>query len=367
MSLLLLHDSVRVVKRENGELMQDADRYSRQVRFEPLGERGQKRLLESRVAVVGVGALGGASAIALLRAGVRRLRLIDRDLAEVSNLPRQLLLTEADVDAGLPKAVAAAEHLALIDRQAELDPRVQDLTADSCDELLRDVDLVIDGSDNFEARFLINEWCCRQQVPWIYGGAIGAEGRVLTILPGTTACLRCVVPEPPTPGELPTCQTAGIMGPVAMVVGAVQAAEAIKLLAADPGDRAARCDGRMLVFELWEGRWRRVDLSPLAAEGCPTCRDGETPWLSRHSGGATTVLCGRDAVQIGASGNGRIDLDQVARTLEGCEHLTTTPWMVRAEVEPGVSLTLFRDGRTIVFGTNEPARARSVVAKYLGH
>jgi len=346
--------------------MHDSDRYSRQIRFEPLGELGQQRLLDARVAVVGVGALGGASATALLRAGVRHLRLIDRDLAERSNLPRQLLLDEGDVEAGLPKAVAAAEHLSRIDRQANLDPRVQDLTAESCEELLGDVDLIVDGSDNFEARFLINEWCCTRGVPWVYGGAIGGEGRVFAILPGTTACLRCLVPEPPAPGDLPTCQTAGILGPVAMVVGAVQAAEAIKLLSAEPGQRSARCDGKMLVFELWEARWRRVDLAPLAAEGCPTCRDGDTPWLNRRGSGAASVLCGREAVQVAAAAGTHVDLESLARSLQGSVPVTTTPWMLRAEVEPGISLTLFRDGRAIVFGTQDPARARSVLAKYLG-
>ncbi len=344
----------------------DAERFSRQVRFEPLGLAGQERVLEARVAIVGVGALGGASATALLRAGVRQLRLIDRDLAEPSNLPRQLLLDEADVAAGLPKAVAAATHLAGIDHRAELDPRVADLTADTCEELLSDVDLIVDGSDNFEARFLINEWCSTRQLPWIYGGAVGAEGRVLSILPGVTACLRCLVPEPPAPGDLPTCQTAGILGPVAMVVGAVQAAEAIKLLSVEPGQQAARIDGRMLVFDVWSNRWRSVDLAALAAEGCPTCRGGETPWLSREAAGAATVLCGSDSVQVAAAAGGRVDLESISRSLQACGPVTTTPWMLRANVEPDISLTLFRDGRAIVSGTRDPARARGILARYLG-
>ncbi len=345
----------------------DAERFSRQVRFEPLGPAGQQRLLEARVAVVGVGALGGASATALVRAGVRQLRLIDRDLAECSNLPRQLLLDEADVATGIPKAVAAAAHLARIDHRAKLDPRVADLTADSCNELLSDVDLIVDGSDNFEARFLINEWCCTHQLPWIYGGAIGAEGRVLAILPGVTACLRCLVPEPPAPGELPTCQTAGILGPAAMVVGAVQAAEAIKLLSVETSQRAAQVDGRMLVFDAWSSRWRSVDLAALAAEGCPTCRNGETPWLNREAAGEATVLCGKESVQVAAAAGGRIvDLEAVSRSLQSCGPVTTTAWMLRAELEPDISLTLFRDGRAIISGTRDPARARRILAKYLG-
>lgn len=351
---------------EQGQVAEDHERYSRQMRFEPLGADGQERLGKASVAVVGVGALGGASALALLRAGVRRLRLIDRDLAELSNLPRQLLLDQADVEAELPKAVAAAAHLARIDHRAELEPRVQDLTAESCDELLSGVDLIVDGSDNFEARFLINEWCCTRQRPWIYGGAIGAEGRVFSIVPGQTACLRCLVPEPPAPGDLPTCQTAGILGPVAMVVGAVQAAEAIKLLSTEPGEWASRVDGRMLVFELWSGRWRSVDMSPLAAEGCPTCRDGATPWLSRQGAGAATVLCGKDAVQVAAAAGSRINLEAVAQSLKEVATVTATPWMLRADVEPEISLTLFGDGRAIVLGTRDPVRARGVVAKYLG-
>lgn len=345
---------------------EDADRFARQVRFGPLGLQGQRRLCEARVAIVGCGALGGASATALLRAGVRHLRLIDRDLAEWSNLPRQLLLDEADVEAAVPKAVAAAEHLRRIDATASLEPLVHDLTAGTCRQLLGACDVVIDGTDNFEARFLINDFCCRERIPWIYGGAIGSEGRVLAILPGETACLRCLVPEPPAPGELPTCQTAGILGPAAMVVGAVQAAEAIKLLAVDIHERAALVAGRMLVFDLWQSQWRTVDLTALAADGCPTCRDGDFPWLEGRRGAATAVLCGREAVQVAAAVDARPDLDLLAESLRACGQVTQTPWMLKVEVEPGITLSVFADGRAIVFGTRDVSRARSVVARYVG-
>jgi Dinucleotide-utilizing enzymes involved in molybdopterin and thiamine biosynthesis family 2 len=228
---------------------------------------------------------------------------------------QQVLVDEADLAAGLPKAVAAAGHLQRINGALRVEPVVRDLTADCCRELLADVDLVVDGTDNFETRFLINDLACDVGIPWIYGGAIGGEGRVLTILPGHTACLRCLIPEPPRAGELPTCETAGILGPAAMVVAAVQAAEAIKLLsAAGSAERLARAEGRLLVVDLWEGRWHSLDLSPLARRGCPTCRDGDRPWLTaaRH---AARPLCGRDAVQIAPRRPMQIDLDAVAARL----------------------------------------------------
>jgi molybdopterin/thiamine biosynthesis adenylyltransferase len=341
----------------------DPDRYSRQTRFAPLGAEGQERLARARIAVVGCGALGGVSAMALARAGVGRLRLIDRDLPERSNLPRQVLCDENDVAAGLPKAVAAAAHLARINSAAAYEPVVADLTADRVEELLADVDLVVDGTDNFEARFLVNEFCCREGLPWIHGGAIGAEGRVLTVVPGRTACLRCLVPDPPAPGSLPTCDTAGIIGPAALVVGAVQAAEAMKVVALGA---AAAADNRLLVCDLWAGQWRTIDLSGLAAEGCPTCRGRDFPWLEGRLGGRPTALCGRDAVQVPAAAAGGIDLEAVAARLATVGAVTANAWLVRADVEAGIRLSVFADGRAIVFGTRDEARARAIVARYVG-
>ena len=339
----------------------DPDRYSRQTRFAPLGPDGQARLAAGRVAVVGCGALGGVVALALVRAGVGVVRLIDRDVPERSNLPRQVLFDEADVTAGLPKAVAAARHLREINSAATVEPVVADLTAATAAHLLGGVDLVVDGTDNFEARFLVNEWCCRHGRPWVHGGAIGAEGRVLTILPGRTACLRCLVPEPPAPGSLPTCDTAGIIGPAALVVGAVEAAEAIKLLVG-AYDKAA---SRMLVCDLWENVWRTIDLAALAATGCPTCRGRDFPWLDGRLGGCPTALCGREAVQVTPATAG-IDLAALATRLAGVGAVTANPWIVRAQVEPGIELAVFADGRAIVSGTRDEARARSVVSKYVG-
>lgn len=338
----------------------DADRYSRQTRFAPLGAVGQERLVAARIAVVGCGALGSVVAMALARAGVGFLRLIDRDLPERSNLPRQVLFDEADVAAGLPKAVAAAKCLARISSTVTVEPVVTDLTAANAMDLLSGVDVIVDGTDNFEARFLVNEVACRHDIPWVHGGALGAEGRVLAIIPGKTACLRCLIPDPPAPGSLPTCETAGIIGPAALVVGAVEAAEAIKLVVG-PHDTA----GRMLVCDLWASAWRTVDLSPLAATGCPTCRSADFPWLDGRLGGRPTPLCGRDAVQVPAV-VGSVDLAALAERLATVGAVVANRWIVRADVEDGIQLSVFADGRAIVSGTRDEARARGIVSRYLG-
>lgn len=339
----------------------DPERFSRQTRFTPLGPEGQAKLARARIAIVGCGALGSASALALVRAGVGHVRLVDRDVPELSNLPRQVLFDEADVAAGLPKAVAAAEHLRRIDSALTIEPVVADVTAATVATVLDKVDLVVDGTDNFETRFLVNEWCCRRGIPWVYGGAIGAEGRVLAIRPGVTACLRCLVPDPPPPGALPTCDTAGIIGPAALVVGAVQAAEAMKLIV----QGGSTGGGRLLVCDLWEGVWRTVDLSALAATGCPTCRAADYPWLEGRLGAAASVLCGRDAVQVPAVG-GAVDLQRLAARLATVGPVVANDWIVKADVEDGVQLSVFADGRAIVWGTREEARARAIVARYVG-
>jgi adenylyltransferase/sulfurtransferase len=194
----------------------------------------------------------------------------------------------------------------------------------------------------------------------VHGGAIGAEGRVLAVVPGASACLRCLVPEPPAPGSLPTCETAGVLGPAVLVVGAVQAMEAIRLLVGGPA-----AGNRLLVCDLWDQAWRTVDLAPLAAAGCPTCRGGDYPWLEGRIGSRPAVLCGRDAVQVAAAG-GRVDLAVVAERLAAVAPVTANPWIVRAQVEPGIELAVFADGRALVSGTREEVRARAIVARYLG-
>jgi len=341
----------------------DPERYSRQVRYAALGAAGQERLASATVAVMGCGALGSAAAMALVRAGVGRVRLIDRDVPEVSNLPRQVLYDEDDVAARLPKAVAAAARLRRCNSVCRVDPVVVDLTPDTVDSALGGVDLVVDGTDNFEARFLVNEFACRERIPWVHGGAIGAEGRVMAVVPGVTACLRCLVPDPPAPGTLPTCDTAGVLGPAALVVGAVQAAEAIKILSG----AADRVGHRLLACDLWEGQWRSIDLSGLAAVGCPTCRGGDYPWLEGREGSRAAVLCGREAVQIAPRPGTVVDLDALATRMAAVGTVAANPWIVRFQTADGLEVSVFRDGRAIVSGTRDEARARGVVARWLGN
>jgi adenylyltransferase/sulfurtransferase len=340
----------------------DSDRYSRQVRFSPVGHDGQAKLAAARVAIVGCGALGSVVAMTLVRAGVGFVRIIDRDVPERSNLPRQVLFDEADVAGGVPKAAAAAVHLHRINSAADIEPVVADLTPANATVLLGGVDVIVDGTDNFEARFIVNDYSCRHGIPWVHGGAIGSEGRVLTVLPGRTACMRCLIPEPPAPGVMPTCDTAGIIGPAALVVGAVEAAEAIKLLVGV----TAGLGNRLLACDLWEGVWRTIDLSALAEHGCATCRGGDFPWLEGRLGTQAAAICGRDAVQVAGTPGVIIDLASLATRLEPFGKVTANPWLVRADVEPGIQLSVFADGRAIVAGTREESKARAIVARYVG-
>ena len=340
----------------------DTERFSRQVRYQPLGREGQGRLAAAHVVVVGCGALGSVSAMALVRAGVGRLTLIDRDVPEWSNLPRQILFTEQDVREGLPKAVVAARRLQEIDSRLQVEGEVADLTASTIGPLCATADLIVDGTDNFETRFLINDFACRESIPWIYGGVIGAEGRVQAVVPGVTACLRCLVPAPPAPGSLPTCDTAGVIGPAVLVVGGVQAAEAIKLLVGTDQPPPSR----LLVCDLWESSWRTIDLSPLAVAGCGSCRGDDHPWLVGSGSTEATVLCGQDAVQFRVGAAQSLDLEDLAARLGAVGPVTLNRWLLRAEVEPGITLSVFTDGRLIVTGTREPARGRSIAARYVG-
>jgi len=303
---------------------QPLDRYARQMRYPPLGEAGQQRLAAARVLICGCGALGSAAADTLARAGVGRLRIVDRDFVDVTNLQRQVLFDEADAAEGLPKAIAAATKLNRINSAIEIEPIVADVTAGNILTLCDGVDLIVDGTDNFETRFLLNEAALQSKIPWIYGGAIGATGQTMTILPGQPPCLRCVIPEPPPAGSMPTCDTAGILASAIHVVAGIQTCEAIKILS---GNRKAVNRG-LIVIDLWENRFRHVGLSRLAEQGCATCRGGDFPWLAGQRGSQTAVLCGRNAVQLAASAGvttNAVSLDALAQKLNGVGRLTRNP------------------------------------------
>ncbi|MEE9218895.1 MAG: ThiF family adenylyltransferase, partial [Acidobacteriota bacterium] len=290
----------------------DLSRYSRQILFEGIGEEGQRRLSAASVAVVGCGALGTFHASTLARAGVGRLRLIDRDFVETSNLQRQILYNEEDARQFLPKAAAAAHHLREVNSQIEIDAVVADLNADNVHRHLAGIDLILDGSDNFEARLLINDYAVSRKVPWIYGACVGSYGLMLTILPGQTPCLRCLFENAPPPGSTPTCDTAGVLASVVAVISGLQTAEALKLLC---GRRQAlSLDLRSV--DVWEGRLQAITMGAGARRpDCPACGRGEFEFLEGTTESNAATLCGRDSVQVLPRAGVSIDLEHLERTL----------------------------------------------------
>jgi len=337
-------------------------RYARQIRFSPLGEEGQRRLISARALLCGCGALGSTIANTLVRAGVGRLRIVDRDFVEVSNLQRQVLFDEADAAAGLPKAVAAAEKLRQINSTVVVEPIVADLDPSNIETFCHGVDIVLDGTDNFETRFLINDACVKLRLPWVYGGCVAAEGQTMTILPGETACLRCLMPECPAPGSTATCEAAGILGPIVGVIASLEAIEALKILS---GNRNA-VSRHLTVIDLWQNMIRQIDVHALRNEvDCLTCKRGDYPWLSGRLGNRAATLCGRNAVQLSHPG-AAISLDELAVKLQGVAEINRNQFLLRAKVE-GYELTIFPDARAIISGTNDIATARAVYAKYVGN
>jgi molybdopterin/thiamine biosynthesis adenylyltransferase len=333
----------------------DRERYSRQILFAGIGEQGQEALLRSRAAIVGCGALGSFQAAALARAGTGRITIIDRDYVEPSNLQRQWLFDESDAAASLPKAVAAERSLARVNSGVRVTGVVADLSPTNIHELLDESELILDGTDNFETRYLINDYCVSRQSPWIYGAAIGSYGVTMPILPGRGACFRCVYPEAPG-GPQPTCETAGVLNSVTAVVAALQVADALKLL----------CTGslqpRLTTLDVWNGAMRQIDL-PARDPNCPACGHRQFPHLEGERR-APISLCGRNAVQIHER-SGAIDLEDLKRRLMPLGEVRANDFGLRFFCPP-YELTIFPDGRAIVKGTTDPGLARSLYARFIG-
>ena len=336
---------------------QDQERFSRQIRFSELGEEGQARILRARVTIVGCGALGSFQAGALVRSGVRRMRIIDRDYVELSNLQRQWLYEESDAAQALPKAVAAVRRLRAIDSALEVEPFVTDLTAANADELLGESDLLMDGTDNFETRYLINDFSVSRSVPWVYGAAVGSYGLVMPVLPGSTACLRCVFPDPPS-GAQPTCETAGVLNSITSVVASLQTAEALKILSGNT-ESVSR---RITMIDVWTGVIRQMD-QPAPRADCPSCGLRNFVYLD-GSRRAPISLCGRNAVQIHERTR-PIDLADLRRRLEPLGEVRANEFALRFFLPPH-EMTIFPDGRAIIKGTQDTGLARSLYAKYVG-
>jgi len=339
----------------------DPDRYSRQVLFDKIGEEGQKRLLASSAVVVGCGALGSVSASILVRSGVGRVRIIDRDVVEASNLQRQFLYDEDDLRSLKPKAIAARDHLAIANSSVIVEGIVADLGPDNAVELLKGFNLIVDGTDNFETRFLVNDVSVRHGIPWIYAACIGSYGVTMNIIPGETACLRCLMETAPDPGTTPTCDTAGIIAPIVSLIASFQAAEAIKYLCG----RAEEMSDSLLSVDAWTQVVTRVEVPRGGGRRrCATCDGMEFEYLSGR-GTRPAVMCGRNAVQITPSGRSMVDLPALAERLRAAGTVEMSPFLIRFTAG-GCALTIFPDGRAIVAGTNDPAAARALYSRYVG-
>ena len=335
--------------------MSPPNRYIRQTILPEIGPQGQERLARSTVAMIGLGALGTVSAGLLARAGVGRLRLIDRDVVEVNNLQRQVLFDEDDVD--LPKADVAARKLRAVNSSVAIEGIAKDVHAANIEPLLEGADLVVDGADNMELRFLLNEASLKRGVPWVYGGAIATHGMAMAIVPRVTACFRCFLPHVPAPGSLPTCDTAGILNTVSSVVGSLQATEAIRLLVGEPPR------GELLVFDGWAEELQRLRVS--RRTDCAACVKGETEFLGARRGQVIAALCGGETISIDPAHRGDIDLAGVESRLRRLGAVRSLGNVLVFEAD-GARFTLFSDGRALIRGTDDPERARSLYAKYVG-
>jgi adenylyltransferase/sulfurtransferase len=339
------------------------ERYSRQMRFAGIGEAGQRKLLASKVLLCGCGALGTVLANALVRAGVGHLRLVDRDFIETHNLQRQILFDENDVAANLPKAEAAARKLAVINSTVRVEPIVTDIDRTNILELAKDADLILDGTDNFEVRYLINDVAVKLGKPWVYGGSIGSHGQTMTILPGQTPCLRCVFEAAPAPGEAATCETAGVLGPIVNIIASYQATEAFKILTG----KMEFVNRELIYLDVWENTLKKIKIAKLLGKvDCPCCQRRRFEWLEGDLGSHTTSLCGRNAVQVAHRTQSTLNFDDLAKHLEQLGSVNYNRFMLKFEAD-GYQFTVFPDGRAIIKGTSDIDKARTLYAKYIGH
>ncbi len=333
------------------------DRYSRQVLFRGIGTEGQRRLAASRIVIAGCGATGSVLAYLLARAGVGTIRVIDRDYVEPSNLQRQSLFDEGDAAESLPKAIAAARKIAAFNSQVVVEPQVADLIPSNIDSLLAGTQLILDGTDNFETRYLINDFAVKHSLPWIYTAAVGSYGVTLNVIPGQTACLACVFPQPPQ-GALETCETAGILNSVVNLAASIAATEALKFLVG----ATEHLRRTLLSFDVWQNDRAEI-IADKPRPGCPTCGLREFPHLAGE-GRPHITLCGRNSVQIHERRR-PLDLAEMSERLRPHGTVRHSDFVLKFWREP-YELTLFPDGRAIIKGTTDPAVARSLYARFIG-
>ena len=342
----------------------DLMRYQKQMLFAGLGEPGQRKLMESRVLLCGCGALGTVLADTLVRAGVGFLRIVDRDYVELSNLQRQVLYDEQDVESHLPKVIAAEKKLSQINSEISIESHVLDIDHTNIESLAEGVDLILDGTDNFEVRFLINDTSLEMNIPWIYTGCVGSHGQTMTIFPHESACLRCLIGSVPEPGSMETCDTAGVLAPAIQVIASLESVAALKILS---GQRELVAP-HLTVIDVWDGTFRQMNIEDLRDQSnCPACHLGERLWLTGRERSQSTVLCGRNSVQISPSQNMSLSLSELAEKLASSGKVEENPWLIRIHLsDPNYDVTIFKDGRAIITGTEEANVARSLYSRLIG-
>ncbi|MEN6319623.1 MAG: ThiF family adenylyltransferase [Syntrophaceae bacterium] len=336
------------------------NRYFKQLLLAEIGEEGQKRLSGSSAVVAGCGALGTVIVNSLVRAGVGRVTIVDRDFIELDNLPRQVLFDEDDIRKGLPKAIAAAEKLRRINSEVTIEPVVADLTAENIEQIIKRADIVLDGTDNFETRFLINDTCVKLGIPWIYAGVVATYGMSFTIIPGETPCFKCFINELPPPGSTPTCDTVGVLGTTVSIIASVEVTEGLKILL---GKQDALLK-KMLYIDAWYGTWNVFELKK-DSKRCPVCDDRQFSFLEQKKGTRLTSLCGQNAIQISPPVSTSISFPELALRLKPHGEVLYNDYMLRFTITP-YEFTVFHDGRSIIKGTTDESEAKILFAKYIG-
>ncbi len=339
---------------------EELERYSRQIRFTGIGADGQERLLRSRAAIVGCGALGSFHAGALARAGVGHLVLIDRDYVEVSNLQRQWLYSESDAREAMPKAAAAARAIATFNSSCQVTAAVEDLTAANAEDLLGDADIILDGTDNFETRFLINDLAVDRNIPWIYGAAVGSYGLTMPVIPGQTACLACLYPAPPA-GVQATCETSGVLGPLTSLIASLQSSVALRILSGNGIGEPHL----LTTVDVWTGQIRQIRQASRDPD-CRVCGQRRFDYLEQRKR-IPISLCGRNAVQIHERTR-PLDLEELRASLSPLGDVRANEFALRFSPrgDGGFEMTIFPDGRAIIKGTQDTGVARGMYARYIG-
>ncbi|MEC1106031.1 thiazole biosynthesis adenylyltransferase ThiF [Bacillus velezensis] len=334
------------------------DRYSRQELFQPIGLSGQEKLRSSHAVIIGAGALGTASAEMLVRAGVGKVTIADRDYVEWSNLQRQQLYTEDDVRQEMPKAAAAEKRLRSINSDVEVEGFVMDVTAENAPGLIRGASLIVDAADNFETRLIVNDAAVQKGIPFLYGACVGSYGLSFTVIPGVTPCLHCLLETLPLGGM--TCDTAGIISPAVLQTAVFQAADALKLLTGGSIEHVLRS------FDLWKNERSEINVARLRSADCPSCGTNDYPFLSYENQTKAAVLCGRNTVQIRAGISEQFDLQKLAGQLRrtGLD-VSANPYLI-SFCKDNFKMVLFRDGRALIHGTSDISRAKSFYHKWIG-